>query len=99
MGLIQKIRARHEAKKFEREIARVRQEATEAGQRHAEIVHRAEWAKAALATAENCGEDPDTIAKLSLAAAAAARELAESNERNLNQLAAGVEVSVRAEKS
>ena len=99
MHLIQKIRARHEAKKFERELARVRQEAFDAGRRHAEIVRRAEWAKAALATAERCGEDPDTLAKLTVAAAAAARELTKSNEQNLSEVAAGVETSLRAEQS
>src|ERR1700678_2798129 len=95
-SFFQRLRERREAKNFEIELARVRKQAFEEGQKHAEILQLARWTRPALARAEQAGASADEIAELALAAAAAAKELHQSNATNLDDVAAGVEVSVRA---
>lgn len=98
MNILKKIRARHEARKFQREIEQARREGAEAAERHTKILRRVEWARAALATAEKAGEDPEKIARLGLAAAAANLELAQSNVENQADVARGTALVERIAK-
>jgi hypothetical protein len=74
---VSKLFARLHARHDEKDLEKAGREGFEAGRRHAEIIGRVEWTKAALATAEKTG-DPALIQKATENALAAAAEL---NER------------------
>jgi hypothetical protein len=85
-----KLRERQEARKFARELAAARAEGEEAGRRHRDIVARAEWAAAALATALRCNESVEVVEKLTVQAETTAAELREENRRSIADLERGL---------
>ncbi len=84
MKPVSQLFARLRVRRDEKELEKARREGFEAGRRHAEIIGRVEWAKAALATAEKTG-DLVLIQKASENALAAAAELNEMNRDGITE--------------
>jgi hypothetical protein len=75
--------ARLRAKRDERDLEKARREGFEAGRRHAEIIGRVEWTKAALATAEKTGD----LALIQKASENAVAATAAMNEMHRDEIA------------